>query len=192
MQYQDTIIEVLVKKSLTSKEKMCRVLYIVLSIIGILIVNVIPLFFGIGYLFILTGALSFGIGFLCYYFVTNLKREYEYSIVNDTFSVDVIRNSSRRQELYSGSIREFEMVAKVKDDRHPLTEFDSKEVVHGRFISGDHPENEWYIYTKWDKMKVILMIEPDERMLKAFYRYNPRNTTYRPGLQVKGRKDGVS
>lgn len=184
---QDTIIEILVKKTLTTKEKVCRVLYVILAIMAILLVNTIPLMFGIGYLFILTGALTCGIGYLCYYFITNLKVEYEYSVVNENVSVDIIRNKSRRTPLFSGSIRDFEMIAKVNDDRHPLSEFDKKDVLRGVCVSGDHPENEWYIFTRWEKQKVLLLIEPDERMLKAFYRYNPRNTMYRPGMKVNGK-----
>lgn len=187
MLYNDSVIEVLVKKKMSGKEKFSRVAYIILAIFAILLVNFIPLLFGIGYLFLLTGALSFGIGFICYIMVTNLKKEYEYSVVNESISIDVIYNGKRRTPMFSGSIRDFEMVAKVKDDHHPISEFDKKDVLHGVFVSGEHPENEWYIFTKWDKQKVLLLIEPDERMLKAFFRYNPRNTMYRPGVQLKGK-----
>lgn len=186
MQYQDTVIEVIIKKSRTKKESICKVLYIIMTILAILLVNFMALLFGVYYLFALTAAISFGIGYSCYYYITNMRKEFEYSIVNDVLSVDIIRNKVRRQPLFSGSIRDFEMVARVNDERHPLSEFSKGDVLRGICVSGDHKENEWYIYTKWDKQKVLLLLEPDERMLKAFYRYNPRNTMYRPGMQVKG------
>ena len=183
----DVMVEIMVKKEFTSKEKVMRVLIVLLAILAILIVNVFPLFFGIGYLFLFTGVLSFGIGFGCYMFVTGLKKEFEYSVVNDSFTIDVIRNSSRRSELFSGSVRDFEMVAKKDDTRHPYSEFDKSDALHGICVSGTAPEKEWYIATRMGDSKVLLVIEPDERMLKAFYRFNPRNTMYRPGQKISGK-----
>ena len=189
MQYMgDTVTERIVKKKITSKEKVYRVLFIVLAILAIIIVNLIPLFFGIGYLFLLTGAMSFGIGYVCYLFVTGIEKEYEYSIVNDEFSIDVIRAKSRRANLYSGSIREFSMVAKKNDPRHPVGEFDKGDAIHGNCVSGEDPSEEWYIATKVGDQKVILFIEPDEKMLQIFYRLNPRNTMYRPSGKAKGKE----
>ena len=178
--YNDSVAEYIVKKNVTTKEKVCRVLIIVLAVIAGLFVLVLPLMFGITYLFLLSGALVFGIAFFCYYYVTGIEKEYEYSIVNDEFSIDVIRAKSRRTQLYSGSIRQFEMVAKKNDPRHPLSEFDRGDAIHGNCASGSNPDEEWYISTKMGKQKVILFIEPDEKMLQMFYRMNPRNTMYRP------------
>ena len=73
----DVFVEKLVVKHLTTKDKICRVVYVILAILAILIVNIFPLFFGIGYLFLFTGALSFGIGYLCYYKVSGLRKEFE-------------------------------------------------------------------------------------------------------------------
>jgi len=187
--YNDSVTERIVKKKITTKEKICKVLLIILAVIGIAFVIVLPLLFGITYLFLLSGAIAFGIAFTCYYFITGMEKEYEYSIVNDDFSIDVIRAKSRRSQLYSGSIRQFEMVAKKDDSRHPLSEFDKGDTVHGYCVSGDNPSEEWYISTKIGKQKVILFIEPDEKMLNIFFRLNPRNTMYRPAAKVKGKEE---
>ena len=176
----DTIIEKIVKKKITSKDKFCRILFVILAILAILLVNILPLFFGITYLFLLTGALSFGIGFLCYFSVTGIEKEYEYSLVNDELNIDIIRGKKRRSHLFAGSVRDFEMVAKKNDERHPISEFDKGDALHGNCVSGEDPDNEWYISTKMGSVKVLLLIEPDERMLNVFFRYNPRNTMYRP------------
>lgn len=180
----DSYVEQLVKKTVTSKEKLGKVLTIILCVFAILFVNIVPLLFGIVYLFILTGVLSFGIGFITYRSVTNLNKEYEYSVVNDSFSVDIIKGKTRRSSLFSGSIRDFEMVAKLKDDCHPISEFDKPEYLRAQCVSGDAKENEWYIATKMGEHKVLLTIEPEEKILKAFFRYNPRNVMYRPGVNA--------
>lgn len=190
--YNDSVAEHIVKKKITQKEKVCRVLLIALAVISILFVIVLPLLFGITYLFLLSGALAFGIAFLCYYLVTGLEKEYEYSVVNDEFTIDVIRAKSRRSHLYSGSIRQFEMVAQKKDSRHPLSEFDRGDAIHGNCVSGEHPEDEWYIATKMGNQKVILFVEPSEKILQMFYRMNPRNTMYRPTGNGKGKEKTVA
>ena len=187
--YNDAVTERIVKKKITTKEKVSRVLFIIMAVIAIILVILLPLLFGITYLFLLSGALAFGIGFLCYMFVTGLNKEYEYSIVNDEFSIDVIRNRSRRVHLYSGSIREFTMVAKKNDPRHPLAEFDKGDAIHGNCVSGENPDEEWYIATKMGQSKVLLFIEPDEKMLQIFFRLNPRNTMYRPTGKGKGKEE---
>ncbi len=184
----DLIIEKIVTKHLTTKDKISRIIFIVCAVLAIFLVNFIPLLFGIVYLFLLTVSLSFGIGYLCYLMVSGVTKEYEYSIVNDEFSIDVISGKKRRAPLFSGSIREFEMVAKLKDERHPVSEFD-KGVLHGYCSSGINKENEWYIATMSGSQKVLLFIEPDERMLQAFFRYNPRNTMYRPTSRPNGKKE---
>lgn len=176
----DVFVEKLVVKHLTTKDKICRVLYVILAILAILIVNIFPLFFGIGYLFLFTGALSFGIGYLCYYKVSGLRKEFEYSVVNDEFTIDTIKGKKRRVQLFSGSIRDFEMVAKLKDDRHPVSEFEKPNYLRGRCVSGINKDEEWYVATSMGSQKVLLYIEPDESMLQAFFRFNPRNTMYRP------------
>ena len=176
----DVFVEKLVVKHLTAKDKICRVLYVILAVLAILIVNIFPLFFGIGYLFLFTGAISFGIGYLCYYKVSGLRKEFEYSVVNDEFTIDTIKGKKRRTQLFSGSIRDFEMVAKLKDERHPVSEFEKPNYLRGRCVSGINKDEEWYVATNMGAQKVLLYIEPDESMLQAFFRFNPRNTMYRP------------
>ncbi len=184
----DLVIEKIVAKHLTAKDKISRVGFVVCAVLAILLVNFIPLLFGIFYLFLLTVSLSFGIGFLCYFMVSGVVKEYEYSVVNDELTIDVISGKKRRSHLFSGSIRDFEMVAKIKDERHPASEFE-KGALHGYCVSGVNKDDEWYIATKMGAQKVILFIEPDERMLEAFFRYNPRNTMYRPTSRPKTKKE---
>ena len=188
MYNNDTLVEQLVKREMTTKSKICKVLMIILCVMAILLVNIFPLFFGIGYLFILTGAISFAMGFGCYMFVTGMYKEYEYSVVNESFSIDIIRGKSRRSALFSGLIKDFEMVAKKDDERHPYSEFDKKDALHAECVSGTDPKNEWYIATKMGKQKVLITIEPNEKMLKAFFRMNPRNVSYRPGMKVDSKE----
>ena len=78
------------------------------------------------------------------------------------------------------------MVAKLKDDRHPVSEFEKPNYLRGRCVSGINKDDEWYVATNMGAQKVLLYIEPDESMLQAFFRYNPRNTMYRPSGKPMG------
>ncbi|MBR3032128.1 MAG: hypothetical protein IKH92_03810 [Clostridiales bacterium] len=184
----DVFIEKIVTKHLTTKDKVCRVAFVICSVLAILLVNFFPLLFGVFYLLLLTVSISFGIGYLCYLMVSGVVKEYEYSVVNDEFAIDVISGKKRRSQLFSGSIREFEMVAKIKDDMHPVSEFE-KGALRAYCASGINKEDEWYIAAKMGSQKVLVIFEPDERMLAAFFRYNPRNTMYRPTSRPKGKKE---
>ncbi len=186
--YNDVIVEKIVAKHLTAKDKVCRVIFVILAVLAILLVNFIPLLFGVFYLFLLTVSLSFGIGYLCYIMVSGIVKEYEYSLVNDEFTVDVISGKKRRAHLFSGSIREFDMIAKLKDEMHPVSEFE-KGALRAYCASGVNKEEEWYIAAKMGTQKVLVIFEPDERFLGAFYRYNPRNTMYRPTSRPKTKKE---
>ncbi|MBP5493065.1 MAG: hypothetical protein J6Y08_09490 [Clostridiales bacterium] len=184
----DVMAEKLVKKATTSKDRVCKCLIILFAVLLILLVLIFPLFFGIGYLFLLSGAIGFGIGFGCYYYVTGMYVEYEYCIVNENFSIDVIKARTRRSPLYSGSVKDFEMVAKLKDANHPISEFQKKDTLAVNCVSGENPDDEWYIATKMGKNNLLITFEPDEKFLKAMYRYNPRNVMYRPSAVKKSGK----
>ncbi len=181
MNYNDVFVEQVVKREKTKKDRVCKILLIALAVFAILVVNIVPLLFGIGYLFLFTGALSCGIVFFCFYTISGQNKEYEYSLVNDSFTIDVIRAKKRRLSLFSGSVKDFEMVAKLKDERHPYSEFAKDNVLRANCTSGINPDDEWYIATKMGKSKVVLTIEPNDKLLHAIYRQIPRNTMYRPG-----------
>ncbi|MBO4495474.1 MAG: hypothetical protein J5752_06430 [Clostridiales bacterium] len=188
MVYNDVLVEQVVKHEMTSKDKLFRVLLIILAVFAGLVVNIVPLLFGIGYLFLFTGALTCGIAVFCYFSLSGLHKEYEYSLVNDSFTIDVIKAQKRRMNLFSGTVHDFEMVAKKNDDRHPYSEFDKPNVLHANCASGTAPDNEWYIATKLGTNKVLIMIEPSEKLLNAIYRQIPRNTMYRPGKAAGTKK----
>ena len=113
-------------------------------------------------------------------------------MVNDEFTIDTIKGKKRRVQLFSGSIRDFEMVAKLKDDRHPVSEFEKPNYLRGRCVSGINKDEEWYVATSMGSQKVLLYIEPDESMLQAFFRFNPRNTMYRPTGRPMGTASAAS
>ena len=71
---------------------------------------------------------------------------------------------------------------------HPVSEFE-KGALRAYCASGVNKEEEWYIAAKMGTQKVLVIFEPDERFLGAFYRYNPRNTMYRPTSRPKTKKE---
>jgi len=188
MPFNDVHIEQVVKREMSSKDRLFRVLLIILAVFAVFVVNFVPLLFGIGYLFLFTGALSCGIGFFVYFSISGLHKEYEYSLVGDMFIIDVIKAKKRRLSLFSGTVTSFDMVAKKDDERHPYSEFDKSDVLHANCASGTAPDKEWYIAAKLGKSKVLIIIEPEERLLNAIFRQNPRNTMYRPGKSAVTKK----
>ncbi len=92
--------------------------------------------------------------------------EYEYSYTEDTFDVDIIKNRSKRKQIFSINVAEIEIMAHIDDKEHlsmydklPTEDFGSGEVLGNTYV---------FVATYKGKRKRFI-IEPNEKMLKAFY-----------------------
>ena len=92
--------------------------------------------------------------------------EYEYSYTEDTFDIDIIKNRSKRKQIFSINVAEIEIMAHIDDKEHlaiykdlPLEDFGSGEVLGNTYV---------FVATYKGKRKRFI-IEPNDKMLNAFY-----------------------
>jgi hypothetical protein len=111
--------------------------------------------------FIVTAAAAFG----AYILLGRLNVEYEYTFTNGDLDIDAIYSKSRRKRVYTGSVRDFEIVAHVNDNAH-ARDFQNAEVRD--YSSGTVQDNTYAFLSSFKGKRLKVIIEPNEMMLKAF------------------------
>ena len=116
-----------------------------------------------------TPIIIFALGFGAYYYFATLNVEYEYIFTNGELDIDCIYSKSRRKRVFSGTVRDFEIMAHVEDKNHVNAFNSATETVD--YASGQVKPNTYaFLHTyKGKKLKVI--IEPNEGMVQAFSTY---------------------
>ncbi|MBR6400336.1 MAG: hypothetical protein IKS17_03825 [Firmicutes bacterium] len=105
-----------------------------------------------------------GIAILAWRQITGLRVEYEYSYTNGTLDIDIIRNRSRRKQVFSAAVADFEIMAHI-DDSDNLSPY--KDLPEADFSSGDKKDNTYVFVTVSRGKKCRFIIEPKEELLKA-------------------------
>ena len=148
----DTYSELLIKKEVTAKDKMIKVLLIALialmAVAGILIT---PLAF--------IAAIALGIA--AYFVFPNLDLEFEYVYVNGELDIDKIMAKMKRKRAKSFELSKMEIMAPVKSHRLDYQNQNTRMKVYAMIIPSDN-----------ELCKVLL--EPDEELLKNIEKSCPR------------------
>ncbi|MDR1001513.1 MAG: hypothetical protein LBL96_12085 [Clostridiales bacterium] len=152
--------EQLVKRQNTSQDTFKRVGIVIAALILVLVCSFVPLVQDF-LLFVMFGA-AFG----AYALMSMLNLEYEYAFTSGELDIDVIYNKSRRKRVFSGLVKDFEVMAHV-DDKQYAGEF------HGAtetkdYGSGKTSPNSYAFLTTYKGSRTKIIIEPNETMLKAF------------------------
>jgi hypothetical protein len=170
----DVFKEQIIKREPSFKDKAIRVcLWCVVVLVGIAVFLYIAPQLG----FLAWIALGFGARFLSGYF----NVEYEYIFTNGEFDIDVIYDRSRRKRVFSGNVKQFEIIAHIDDKAHEASFSGAQETKDfSRGVSG--PDT--YVFLTADKGKKLkVIIDPNEKMLKAFSGVlTRRNLHLRPGV----------
>jgi len=171
----DVFKEQIVKRQGTMKDtgiKVCLVI-IVLLIGFVVFVNIPQL--GVLVWF----ALGFGARFLMSY----LNVEYEYVFTNGELDIDIIYDKSRRKRVFSANVKQFEIMAHIENKEHEHT-FSSAHEVRD-YSSGVNGPDTYMFFTVYQGKKVKVIIDPNEKMLKAFSGVlTRRNLHLRPGVVI--------
>lgn len=155
--------EQLVKKQPNSKDVMKKIGIIVAAIIVILVIlTLIPQI-------VLPAMLVEG--FILVLVFRRMNVEYEYILTNNELDIDRIFNKNSRKKGMSIDVKSFVIVAPVlkKEYVDDLKKFDK--VID--FSSGVVTENTYAALLNKDGKRVKLIIEPNEKMLKAMRMYCP-------------------
>ena len=109
---KDIFVEKLVKRKKTGAEKLLSVMLILSAIFLIVFCFVLPIIVQVNF-YVISGLVSFGIGFLVYRMITSFNRDYEYSITNDELLIDQIIAERKRSRVFTGSCKDFSIVAPI-------------------------------------------------------------------------------
>jgi hypothetical protein len=132
---------------------------------GLVIAVIIILFVSMMFLGQFALLITIAAGFGAYLLMGFLSVEYEYIFTNGELDIDAIYNRTRRKRMYSGTVKDFEIMAHI-DDRDHFHDFDSAQETKN-YASGV-TKNETYAFLapyKGKRLKII--IEPNEMMVKA-------------------------
>ena len=169
----DVFKEQIVKRKPTFKDTAIRVCLIVLVILIFFISLMLLQAFAV----IITAAAGFGAFFL----MSFLSVEYEYVFTNGELDIDAIYNRSRRKRLFTAKVNDFELMAHIDDKAH---EGAFNNVQETRDYSSGSPGPDTYVcLTNYNSKKIKLILEPNEKMLKAIAgTISRRKLHLRPGV----------
>lgn len=171
----DTFKEQLVKRNGTPKDTAIKVcLAILVALLGLMSFLYLA-HFGVFIIF----ALGFGARFLASY----LNVEYEYIFTNGELDIDIIYDQARRKRLFTAHVKSFEIMAHIDDKNHEHT-FNSAQETRD-YSSGKPGPNTYAFITVLEGKKTKIIIEPNDKMLKAFSgTLTRRNLHLRAGINL--------
>ncbi|MBQ9519787.1 MAG: hypothetical protein IJR59_07835 [Firmicutes bacterium] len=165
---KDFFTEQLVKHETTDKDRKRQALY--LGVYGAIIIYIVFNFIvragmhkEIG-IFVLGLIFAAGIAVLAWRQITGLNVEFEYSYTDGTLDIDIIRNRSRRKQIFSAAVADFEIMAHIKDTEH-LSPY--KELPEVNMASGNILDNTYTFVTVYNGKRCRFVIEPKPELLKA-------------------------
>ena len=167
----DTFIEKIVQRRKTGQDY--------LKIAGLLVASLILLIllmrFG-GYVSFLVPVLLVGVFYGLWYLLTGMNKEYEYIVTNGDLDIDVIIARRRRKRIYTGRVKDFEIMAKVNSDEFRDAQ-KRKHLLLDCSSSIRSPDN-WFFVAEYKGQRTLVVFAPDERMLKSMKRFNPSKIKY--------------
>jgi len=123
----------------------------------------------------------FGVAFGVRFLTSYLNIEYEYIFTNGELDIDIIYDQARRKRVFSADVKQFEIMAHIDDKNHESAFGSAQET---RDYSSGVPGSDTYVFlTDHEGKKIKVIIEPNEKMLKAFSgALTRRNLHLRPGV----------
>lgn len=162
----DTFIEKIVLRKKTGQDHLITAGIIVLAIILLIVVSSIPVVNSFGPI------LWVAVGYFAYFFIKTRNIEYEFAVTNGDIDIDKIIAQRKRKRIFSGSAKDFEIVAKLKSDKY-TSEYKNIVKKIEAVSSMDNP-NVFFIVTSYKGDRTIVFFEPDTRMLSNFKTFIPR------------------
>ena len=164
----DVFKEQLIKKKQTATDKLAKAALIM----GVVLIFVIVMALIPGFGLIIVAAAAFG----AYLLIGRLNKEYEYIFTNGELDIDVIYNKSTRKQVYSGNVKDFELMAHVDDSNNKNSLASAHEKLD--YSSGVSGERSYVFLTNYNSKRVAITIEPNDEMLKAISKVLTRRKFY--------------
>jgi hypothetical protein len=104
-------------------------------------------------------------GFGAYFAMGFLYVEYEYTFTSGELDIDIIYNKSRRKRVFSGQVKDFDIMAHV-GDKVRMGDFSSaQETVD--YSSGVVSDDTYAFLANYKGKRLKVIIEPNEMVFKA-------------------------
>ena len=134
------------------------------AVVGTLAICIVSYYFLKTYSFIIW----LGVVYACYRIVASRKFDYEYIFVEDTLTIDKIINKSRRQNIFTHSLKDFEILA-YKDSAY-LNEYvnNVQQVID---VSAPGSEDTVFGVAYYKSMRTLVYFEQDERIIEFIHKY---------------------
>lgn len=134
------------------------------AVVGTLAICIVSYYFLKTYSFIIW----LGVVYACYRIVASRKFDYEYIFVEDTLTIDKIINKSRRQNIFTHSLKDFEILA-YKDSAY-LNEYvnNVQQVID---VSAPGSEDTVFAVAYYKSMRTLVYFEQDERIMEFIHKY---------------------
>ena len=117
-----------------------------------------------------------GIGFGTWWLITGQNLEFEYIVTNMDLDIDQIISQRKRKRVFTAKAKDFEICAKRNGPNYG-------EFAKGTFKLLDYsgsPKSPdcWFIVTQFKGDRVMVLFEPDDRMVQNFRRFNPSRVKF--------------
>ena len=101
--------------------------------------------------------------------------EYEYLLVNNELSIDIIYNKEKRKHCCSFNVKEAEIFAPIESDRvHNYLH--NEKIIGKNYTSGEEGMRVYVLVVNSEQTMVKLFIEPNEKLFEGIKSYIPRKT----------------
>lgn len=160
----DTFKEQLVPMTMSKNDKVQRtIIWTVAILVSVILFVVLPIFMAP----LLVLAVMWGAMFLS----SRLKKEHEYALTNNIMDIDVIYNREKRKHVIEMDIKEANVIASIKDERHQDELTRGQKVINAS--DGNHTKETYAIMYPHEGQLVKILITPNEDMLKLMYKQAP-------------------
>lgn len=165
----DVFIEKIVARKKTGQDRLMVAGIIVAAFVALIVVSSIPIINSLG------PVLWIVIGFLAFQFAKSRNIEFEYAVTNGDLDIDKIIAQRKRKRVFSGSAKDFEIVAKVKSDKYTNEYKNIAKKIEA--VSSMESPDIYFVVAPYKGERTIVYFEPDKRMLDNFKIFIPRKVS---------------
>lgn len=161
----DIFLEKIVKKKKTMTDYAIIAGIIFLSILLVLVI------LSFKFLGSLVPLLLVGICYIAYILIRNRSIEYEYILTNGDLDIDMIIAERKRKRIFSGTCKDFEMIAKLTSGKYDYNYQNNKDRIVA--VSSMNSPDVYFISINKDGKNTLVFFEPHAKMIESFKKYIP-------------------
>nr|WP_307991814.1 hypothetical protein [uncultured Niameybacter sp.] len=160
----DVFKEQLVPMTMSKKDKAQRtIIWTVSILVAVVLFIALPIF--------MAPVLALGVAWLAMFLSSKLKKEHEYILTNNMVDIDVIYNKEKRKRVIELDLKEINVMASIKDERHQEELARGQKVINAS--DGNGTKETYAIMCPKDGQVVKILITPNEDMLNLMYKQAP-------------------